>query len=106
MRKKLLYVILLLFFNSPSFANDFKTKKLTFSNTEKIIYDGNRIILKGFMGNGHVNIYSIIGNKIKSTELINLSSAIIPLNLREGNMYIIQVIYTTNNIKTFKIIAF
>ena len=106
MRKKLFYIIFLLFFNSLSFANKYKTEELRFSNPEKIIYDGNRIILNGFKGNGQVNVYSIIGNKIKGTELIDLSSAIIPLDLKEGNMYIIQVIYTVNKIKTFKIIAF
>ena len=106
MRKKLLYSILFLFFNLLSSANNYKIEKRSFSNPEKIIYDGNRIILNGFKGNGQVNIYSIIGNKIKETELIDLSSAIIPLDLKEGNMYIIQVIYTVNKIKTFKIIAF
>lgn len=105
MRKKLLYIILLLFFNSLSFANNYNVNEFRISNTEKIIYDGNRIILNGFKGTGQVNVYSIIGNKINGTELIDLSSAIIPLDLKEGNMYIIQVIYTTNKIKTFKIIA-
>ena len=45
------------------------------------------------------------GNKIKSTEVIDLSSAIVPLNLKKGNMYIIQVNYLSSKIKTFKIIA-
>ena len=102
MRKKLLFLTFFVLISSFSFA---KIDKLLFNDNEKVFYDGNRVILSGFEGNGKINIYSIIGNKIKSTEVIDLSSAIVPLNLKKGNMYIIQVNYLSSKIKTFKIIA-
>ena len=105
MRKKLLFLTFFVLISSFSFAKINKTDKLLFNDNEKVFYDGNRVILSGFEGNGKINIYSIIGNKIKSTEVIDLSSAIVPLNLIKGNMYIIQVNYLSSKIKTFKIIA-
>ena len=105
MRKKLLFLAFFVLISSFSFAKIKKTDKLLFNDNEKVVYDGNSVILSGFKGNGKINIYSIIGNKIKSTEVIDLSSAIVPLNLKKGNMYIIQVNYLSSKIKTFKIIA-
>jgi len=103
-RKKLLNLIVFLFFSTSLFAN-IKDVYVQLEEDPKVLYDGNSIILKGFEGNGRIDIYSIIGNKIKGTETIDLSRAIIPIDLVGGNMYIIQVNSLTNRIKTYKIIA-
>ena len=67
-------------------------------------YNNGSIYLKGFDGQGIVEIYSIIGNKIYAFELQNLNDIAISYPLKSGNMYIIRVI-TTKKAETFKIVA-
>ncbi len=108
MIRKLLFFFL--FLNIPiAFATN-----LPYSNFSKnffstqvdklIVYNNGSIYLKGFEGQGIVEIYSIIGNKIYAFELQNLSDVALSYPLKSGNMYIIRVI-TTKKAETFKIIA-
>ena len=108
MIRKLLFFFL--FLNIPiAFATN-----LPYSNFSKnffstqvdklIVYNNGSIYLKGFEGQGIVEIYSIIGNKIYAFELQNLSDVALSYPLKSGNMYIIRVI-TTKKAETFKIVA-
>ena len=106
--RKLLILILLL--PSPiALANEpFYTNISTFTNviqTDKnISYKNGNFYLYGFGGPGKIEIYSIIGNKIKTISAQNLADYKFTLQLDSRNMYIVRVI-TLNEIKTFKIIA-
>lgn len=106
--RKLLILILLL--PSPiALANEpFYTNISTFTNviqTDKnVTYKNGNFYLYGFSGTGKIEIYSIIGNKIKTISAQNLADYKFTLQLDSRNMYIVRVI-TLNEIKTFKIIA-
>ena len=69
-----------------------------------VLYNNGSIYLKGFDGQGIVEIYSIIGNKIYAFELQSLNDIALSYPLKSGNMYIIRVI-TTKKAETFKIVA-
>ena len=106
--RKLLILILLL--PSPiALANGpFYTNISTFTNVvqtdRKVTYKNGNFYLYGFGGPGKIEIYSIIGNKIKTISAQNLADYKFTLQLDSRNMYIVRVI-TLNEIKTFKIIA-
>ncbi|MDA9685467.1 T9SS type A sorting domain-containing protein [Flavobacteriaceae bacterium] len=72
---------------------------------QKVFYNNGVLYVNGFEGSGTITIYSIIGNKVYSIKLSDLSSnKMIPVNLKTGNMFIIRV-QSNTEIKTFKIIA-
>tara|TARA_B100000780_G_scaffold144705_1_gene101160 strand:- start:12 stop:305 length:294 start_codon:yes stop_codon:yes gene_type:complete len=72
---------------------------------QQVFYKDGIVYLDGFKGSGIVTIYSIIGNKIFSTKVSNLSSKkTISVNLKSGNMFIIQI-HSGSSVDTFKIIA-
>ena len=106
--RKLLILILLL--PSPiALANrPFYTNISTITNliqTDKnVSYKNDNFYIYGFIGPGSIEIYSIIGNKIKTIYTQNLADFKFTLQLDSRNMYIVRVI-TLNEIKTFKIIT-
>lgn len=108
MIRKLLFLILFLnitiaFATDPPSSNI--SKKIFLTQVDKLVlYDNGSIYLKGFKGQGIVEIYSIIGNKIYAFELQNLNEIELSYPLKSGNMYIIRVI-TTKKAETFKIVA-
>tara|TARA_B100000945_G_C20095533_1_gene463328 strand:- start:206 stop:535 length:330 start_codon:yes stop_codon:yes gene_type:complete len=71
---------------------------------KSVIFKNETIYLKGFIGPGTIEVYSIIGNKI--TELV--SQELIDFQFthpfKSGNMYIIRVV-TQNDVSTFKIVT-
>ena len=104
-----LLLLILLFPSSIAFANGtFYTNISTSTNviqTDKnVSYKNGNFYLYGFGGPGKIEIYSIIGNKIKTISAQNLADYKFTLQLDSRNMYIVRVI-TLNEIKTFKIIA-
>ena len=106
--RKLLILILLLP-TSIAFANiPIYTNISTFTNviqTDKnVSYKNGNFYLHGFSGPGKIEIYSIIGNKIKAISAQNLDDYKFTLQLDSRNMYIVRVI-TLNEIETFKIIT-
>ena len=106
--RKLLILILLLS-SSIAFANRLVyTNISTFTNviqTDKnVSYKNGNFYLHGFSGPGKIEIYSIIGNKIKTISAQNLDDYKFTLQLDSRNMYIVRVI-TLNEIETFKIIT-
>ncbi len=108
MIRKLLFLILYL--NIPiAFAKVLPHNNILLNNfstqLEKIVfYKNDNIYIKGFNGPGKIEIYSIIGNKIKDIEIRELENFILPYHLNSGNMYIIRVI-TMKKVETFKIVA-
>ena len=106
--RKLLILILLLpspialanvlvYTNISTFTNVIQTDK-------NITYKNGNFYLYGFSGTGKIEIYSIIGNKMKTISAQNLSDYKFTLQLDSRKMYIVRVI-TSNEIKTFKIIT-
>jgi len=75
-----------------------------FQETKSIFYKLGTLSIKGFFGKGSVQIYSIIGNKIRDVEVQNLSEFNLQIDLRKNNMYVIRVI-NNSDINTFKIIV-
>ena len=108
MIRKLLFLILFLnitiaFATDPPSSNI--SKKIFLTQVDKLVlYDNGSIYLKGFKGQGIVEIYSIIGNKIYAFKLQNLNDIALSYPLKSGNMYIIRII-TTKKAETFKIVA-
>ena len=88
-------------------SDSFLLSSINFFSTQVyklVLYNNGSIYLKGFDGQGIVEIYSIIGNKIYAFELQNLNDIALSYPLKSGNMYIIRVI-TTKKAETFKIVA-
>ena len=108
MRTKLLIFIILYSFNNPVFAINntcFNNLISTSISSQQVFYKNGVLHLDGFNETGLINIYSIIGNKVFSSEKINLTlSKSLTVSLKTGNMYIIQI-HLNNSIQTFKIIA-
>ena len=106
--KKLLLFVLL--FNvaalQASTISFFKTttiKKAT--QVEKNVFFNDGVLyLKGFVGPGTIEIYSIIGNKITETLSQELNSFQFPFPLELGNMYIIRILFQ-GKVATFKVVA-
>ena len=70
------------------------------------LFDKNKILfVQGIRGQGVVEVYSIIGNKIVEMNIGDLSNARIPIYLKSGHMYIVRIRDQKNNLRTFKILA-
>ena len=69
-----------------------------------VIYRNGHLHFKGFTGQGRVEIFSIIGNKIFENEVLNFSQFQLNILLKKGNMYIVRIIIQ-DQAKTFKIVA-
>ena len=70
----------------------------------KAAYYQDQLHLTGINGSGTIEIYSIIGNKIKEIKTQELYNFKTYLNLKSGNMYILRV-SVSGKIHTLKIIA-
>ncbi len=108
MEKKLIFFILLLTLQSAS-AADIITSNITTFNTatqeqKNVFYNNGNLHIKGFKGQGLVEIYSIIGNKITDLKVQQLDSFQFQYPLKDGNMYIIRI-HTKAEIVTFKVIV-
>ena len=70
----------------------------------KAAYYQQNLHITGLHGSGIIEIYSIIGNKIKVIKVQELYNFKTYLNLESGNMYILRI-KLPGNIHTFKLIA-
>ena len=70
----------------------------------KVAYYQQNLHITGLKGSGIIEIYSIIGNKIKEINVQELYNFKTYLTLESGNMYILRV-KMAGNIHTFKLIA-
>tara|TARA_B100000989_G_scaffold298156_1_gene286347 strand:- start:139 stop:429 length:291 start_codon:yes stop_codon:yes gene_type:complete len=75
-----------------------------FQQKPKAAYYQQNLHIIGLEGSGVIEIYSIIGNKIKEIIVQELNNFKTYLNLESGNMYILRV-KMSGNIHTFKLIA-
>lgn len=70
----------------------------------KAAYYQQNLHITGLHGSGIIEIYSIIGNKIKEIKVQEIYNFKTYLNLESGNMYILRI-KLPGNIHTFKLIA-
>ena len=106
--KKLLLFILL-FTTNIALARALSTPNITTNTTatqtqKTVFYSNGSIYLKGFIGHGNIEIYSIIGNKITEIEAQELEDFQFNYVLDTGNMFIVRV-STNNKVTTFKVVA-
>ncbi len=106
MRLILLFILLVTFSRATLAHQKIFSPNLTpvFQESKSIYYKLGILSIRGFMGKGSVQLYSIIGNKITDIEVQDLSEFNLQIDLRKNNMYVIRVI-NNSKIKTFKIIV-
>ena len=106
MRLILLFILLVTFSRATLAHQKIFSPNLTpvFQESKSIYYKLGILSIRGFMGKGSVQLYSIIGNKITDIEVQDLSEFNLQIDLRKNNMYVIRVI-NNSEIKTFKIIV-
>jgi hypothetical protein len=75
-----------------------------FQQAPKVAYQDQQLHLLGVEGSGTIEIYSIIGNKIKEIKVQELDNFKTYLDLDSGNMYIIRV-RVSNEVHTLKIVT-
>ena len=108
MKKKLFFFILLLNIQFASAADLLSSNITTFDTAtqeqKSVFYNNGNLHIKGFKGQGLIEIYSIIGNKITDLRVQQLDGFQIQYPLKQGNMYIIRI-QTKVDIITFKVVA-
>ena len=109
MSKTTFYLLLLFFLpavgtpiSSPTIPS---SQGIEYQNTITVTYQQQTLYIQGLIGQGLVEVFSIIGNKVAQFQVVDLSNAKIPISLESGNMYIVRVRYQGNVMKTFKILA-
>lgn len=83
--------------STPLFSQPFQIKP-------KAAYQNQQIVLTGLSGSGKLEVYSIIGNKIKEINIQELDNLKLYLELDAKKMYVLRITSSTD-IYTFKIIA-
>ena len=108
MKKKIFFFILLLNIQFASAADilafNITTFKTATQEQKSVFYNNGNLHIKGFKGQGLIEIYSIIGNKITDLRVQQLDGFQIQYPLKQGNMYIIRI-QTKVDIITFKVVA-
>ena len=105
---KITFFILFLFFSQNGAAvvsSSDTTNTYLVEETPTVIYKNKILFVQGIRGQGVVEVYSIIGNKIVEMNIGDLSNARIPIYLKSGHMYIVRIRDQKNNLRTFKILA-
>ena len=108
MKEKIYFFILLLTIQFASAADILTSNITTFKTAtqeqKSVFYNNGNLRIKGFKGQGLIEIYSIIGNKITDLRVQQLDGFQIQYPLKQGNMYIIRI-QTKVDIITFKVVA-
>ena len=108
MKKKIFFFILLLNIQFASAADilafNITTFKTATQEQKSVFYNNGNLHIKGFKGQGLIEIYSIIGNKITDLKVQQLDSFQFQYPLKHGSMYIIRI-HTKVDIVTFKVVA-
>tara|TARA_B100001057_G_scaffold326807_1_gene327089 strand:- start:593 stop:922 length:330 start_codon:yes stop_codon:yes gene_type:complete len=108
LKKKIFFFILLLttHFASAAVLPSFNITTFNIATQEQksVFYNNGNLHITGFKGQGLVEIYSIIGNKITDLRVQQLDGFQIQYPLKKGNMYIIRI-QTKVDIITFKVVA-
>jgi hypothetical protein len=104
-RKLFFLIIISLSITAVNANHNFSTIISTgFQRAPKVAYQNQKLHLLGVEGSGTIEIYSIIGNKIKEIKVQELDNFKTYLELDSGNMYIIRV-RVSNNVHTLKIVS-
>lgn len=99
------FILLFITFTTVVASPTPSLKKFSFvQQTPKAAYHQQELRLTGFQGSGVIEIYSIIGNKIKEIKAQELYNFKTYINLESGNMYILRVTIA-EKVHTLKIIA-
>ena len=106
MFRKLFFLALisLSFTNVNANLNSSPLIPTTFQQTPKAAYQDQQLHLLGVEGPGVIEVYSIIGNKIKEIKVQELDNFKSYLELDSGNMYIVRVT-ESNEVYTLKIVT-
>ena len=106
MRLILLFILLISFSRASIAHKSILSSNLISVLQEKksIFYKVGKLSLKGFTGKVSVQIYSIIGNKIRDIKVQDLFEFNLQIDLKKNNMYIVRVI-NNSGINTFKIVV-
>ena len=83
--------------STPLFSQAFQIKP-------KAAYQNQQLVLTGLSGSGKLEVYTIIGNKIKEINIQELDNLKLYLELDAKKMYVLRITSSTD-IYTFKIIA-
>ena len=83
--------------STPLFSQPFQIKL-------KAAYQNQQLVLTGLSGSGKLEVYSIIGNKIKEINIQELDNLKLYLELDAKKMYVLRITSSTD-IYTFKIIT-
>lgn len=83
--------------STPLFSQLFQIKP-------KAAYQNQQLVITGLSGSGKLEVYSIIGNKIKEINIQELDNLKFYLELDAKKMYVLRITSSTD-IYTFKIIA-
>lgn len=75
-----------------------------FQINPKAAYQNQQLVLTGLSGSGKLEVYSIIGNKIKEINIQELDNLKLYLELDAKKMYVLRITSSTD-IYTFKIIT-
>ena len=107
-------ILIICFFLASEFFSNYRANtlphlsKTTFSldkqNKPIVLYKNGFLYIKDINGSGKIEVYTIIGNKILTTNVQNFQDSKIPVLLENQNMYIIRI-ETQNKIYTIKIVA-
>lgn len=106
MFRKLFFLFLISLSITTVNANQNSSPKIStgFQQAPKVAYQDQQLHLLGVEGSGTIEIYSIIGNKIKEIKVQELDNFKTYLELDSGNMYIIRV-RVSNKVHTLKIVT-
>ncbi|MBJ25042.1 MAG: hypothetical protein CMC91_02710 [Flavobacteriaceae bacterium] len=80
------------------------TLNLDKQNKPIALYKNGFLYIKDINSSGKIEVYTIIGNKILTTNIQNFQDSKIPILLENQNMYIIRI-ETQNQVYTIKIVA-
>ncbi len=89
--------------NTPPYLSK-TTLNLDNQNKPIVLYKNGFLYIKDINGSGKIEVYTIIGNKILTTNIQNFQDSKIPVLLKNQNMYIIRI-ETQNQVYTIKIVA-
>lgn len=106
MFRKLFFLFFISFSITTVNANQNSSPKIStgFQQAPKVVYQDQQLHLLGVEGSGTIEVYSIIGNKIKEIKVQELDNFKAYLELDSGNMYIIRV-RVSNKVYTLKIVT-
>jgi len=72
---------------------------------KKVFFKEGVLYFEGFQGDGTIEVYSLIGNKVSELKTQELNAFQLNINLQRGNMYVVRILLASSEVYTFKVIA-